>query len=70
MLCKFAHFILVKSTHGVVNIGETFLKEIYRLHRVPKMVISKQVVKLTANFRKPLFAKLETKINFSTSYHP
>ena len=70
MLCKFAHVILVKSTHGVVNIGETFLKEIYRLHRVPKMVISKRDVKLTSNFQKPFFAELETKINFSTSYQP
>ena len=70
MLCKFAHFILVKSTHGVVNIGEIFLKEIFILHRVPKMVISKRDVKLTSNFQKPLFAELETKINLGTSYHP
>ena len=70
MFCKFSHFMLVKSTHMVVNIGDIFLKEIYRLHRVHKMVISKRDVKLTSNFRKPLFAELETKINLGTSYHP
>ena len=33
---KYAHFIPVKSTYNVVNIVEVFLKEIFRLHKVPK----------------------------------
>ena len=34
------------------------------------MVIYDQDVKFTSNFWKSLFVGLETKINFSTSYHP
>ena len=34
------------------------------------MVISDWDVKFTSKFWKSLFAGLETKINFSTSYHP
>jgi len=69
-LSKFAQFILVKSTHKVAHIAEIFLKEIFRLHGVPKIVMSDRDVKFTSNFWKSLFAGLETRINFSTSYHP
>ena len=69
-LSKSAHFISVKSTHKVADIAEIFLKEIFRLHGVPKIVISNKDVKFTSNFWKLLFAGLETRINFSTSYHP
>ena len=69
-LSKSAHFIPVKSNYKDVNVAEIFLIEIFRLHGVMKMVISDRDVKFTSNFWKSLFAGLETKINFSTSYHP
>lgn len=69
-LSKSAHFIPVKSTHKAADITEIFLKEIFRLHGAPKVVISDRDVKFTSNFWKSLFAGLETRINFSTSYHP
>ena len=69
-LSKYGHFIPVKSTYKVVNVAEIFLKEVFQLHGVPKMVISDQDVKFTSKFWKSLFAWLETKIDFSTSYHP
>ena len=49
-LSKFAQFILVKSTHKVAHIVEIFLKEIFRLHGVPKIVIPDRDVKFTSNF--------------------
>jgi len=39
-LSKAAHFILVKSTYKVMNIANIFLKEILRLHGIPKAIIS------------------------------
>ena len=69
-LSKSAHFIPVKSTHKAADIAEIFLKEIFRLHGVPKVVISDRDVKFTSIFWKSLLAGLETQINFSTSYHP
>ena len=61
-LSEYAHFIPVKLTYKVFNVAEIFLKEIFRLHGVPKMVISGRDVKFTSNFWKSLFAGLETKI--------
>jgi transposase InsO family protein len=46
------------------------MKEIFRLHGIPKMVISDRDVKFTSNFWKELFAGLDTNLNFITSYHP
>ena len=39
-LSKEEHFILVKLTYKVVHIGDIFLKEIFRLHEIPKEIIS------------------------------
>jgi hypothetical protein len=69
-LSKSSHFILVKSTFKAINIAEMFMKEHFRLHGIPKMVISDRDVNFTSAFWKELFAGLNTKLNFSTSYHP
>ena len=68
-LSKSAHFIPVKSTFKAINIVEIFMKEIFRLHGIPKMVISDRDVKFTSTFWKELFVGLNTNLNFSTSYH-
>ena len=38
-LSKKAHFIPVKCTYNAINIVDVFMKEILRLHGVPKIVI-------------------------------
>jgi hypothetical protein len=69
-LSKYAHFIHVNSTFKAINIVEIFMKEIFRLHGIPKMVISDRDVKFTFAFWKELFAGLNTNLNFSMIYHP
>ena len=46
------------------------MKQILNLHRLPKAIVSGCDTKFTSNFWKSLFAKLGTKLNFSTTYHP
>jgi hypothetical protein len=69
-LRKSPHFIPVKSTYKEINISKIFMKEIFRLHGIPKMVISDIDVKFTSTFWKELFAGLDTNLNFNTSYYP
>jgi hypothetical protein len=69
-LSKSAHFNPVKSTFKVIKTVEIFMKEIFRLHGIPKMVISDRDIKFTSSFWKKLFAGINTNLNFSTSYHP
>ena len=69
-LSKSAHFIHVQSTYMTVQIADIFMKEIFRLHGIPKIVISDWDVKFTFSFWKSLFIGLGTQINFNTTYHP
>ena len=69
-LTKASHFILVNSTYKVDAIAKIFVKEIFRLHGLPKVIVSDRNPKFTSKFWKGLFAYLGTNLNFSTSYHP
>ena len=52
-LSKTTHFIPIKYTYKVVNIVDIFMKEICRLHGVPKVIILDRDVKFTGNFGNP-----------------
>jgi hypothetical protein len=69
-LSKAIHLIPIKSTCNAIYIASIFLKEIFRLHGMPKEIISDRDTKFTSNFWKYLFAGFEIKLLFSTSYHP
>ena len=69
-LSKAAHFIPIKTTYKAANIADIFLKQIFRLHGIPKVIISDKDPKFIGNFQKSLFKVLNTMLNFSTSFHP
>ena len=69
-LSKETQFIPVKSTYKAVHIADIFLKEIFRLHGIPKEIISDRDTKFTINFWRSVFFELETQLNFITAYHP
>jgi transposase InsO family protein len=46
------------------------MKEIFILHHMPKEFISDRDTKFTSKFWKSLFVGFETKLLFSTAYHP
>ena len=59
-LSKAAHFIPMNSTYKAVNNADIFLKEIFRLHGIPKEIISDRDAKFTEIFWRSLFFGLET----------
>jgi hypothetical protein len=69
-LSKSAHFIPIKSTCKAIDIANIFMKDIFKLHGMPKEIVSNRDTKFTSNFWKSLMAGLETKLLFSTTYHP
>jgi hypothetical protein len=69
-LTKDAHFVPVKTTHKATNIAEIFMKEIARLHGIPRTIVSNRDTNFTSNFWRGLFKEFGTNINFSTTYHP
>jgi hypothetical protein len=69
-LRKSAHFIPVKSICKAIDITQVFMKEIFRLHGMSKEIMPDRDTKFTSNFWKSLMVGLETKLLFSTAYHP
>jgi hypothetical protein len=49
---------------------DIFVKEITRLHGIPKTIVSDRDPKFTSNLWKGLFKGFITNLNFSTTYHP
>ena len=49
-LSNSAHFIPVKLTYKEVHIADIFLKEIFRLHGIPKAIISDRDTSLLETF--------------------
>jgi hypothetical protein len=69
-LSKYAHFIPIKSTCKAIDIANIFMKEIFRMHGMPKKIVSDQDTKFTSSFWKSLMAGFETKLLFNIAYHP
>ena len=49
-LSKFAHFIPIKSTCKAIDITQVFMKEVFKLHVMPKEIVSDRDTKFTSNF--------------------
>lgn len=69
-LSKLAQFIPLQSSYSAMQIGHNFMQNIFRLHRLPKTIISDHDVKFTSSFSKNIFEGLGTQLNISIAYHP
>jgi hypothetical protein len=67
-LTKASHFILVKLTHKATNIADVYMREIARLHGIPKTIVSDRDPKFTSKFWKRLFNGFGTNLNFRKAY--
>lgn len=67
---KMAHFVACKKTADVVRVAQMFFKEIYRLHGLPKSIVSDRDTKFLSHFWLSLWKMVGTKLNFSSAYHP
>ena len=62
-LNKVAHFVVVKSTNSVSEVAKIFIKDIVRLHGVPKKIILDRDAKFTSRFWKELLVGSGTKLH-------
>jgi transposase InsO family protein len=70
MLTKVAHFIPVKTTYLEAQLAELYVSRIVCLHGVPKKIVSDRGTQFTSRFWKRLHESMDTKLNFSSAYHP
>jgi hypothetical protein len=57
-------------THTATNIVEIYMRDIVRLHGIPKEIFLDRDTKFTSKFWRGLFKGFGTNMNFSTTYHP
>lgn len=69
-LRKYAHFIPLKDSFNACLVAELFIKEVVRLHGIPKSIVSDHDKVFVSNFWKELFKLQETDLQHSTTYHP
>jgi hypothetical protein len=69
-LTKVPHFIPFKTTHKIGNIAKIYMKEITRLHGVPKEIVLYRDSNFTSKFWIGLFKGFRTSLNSITTCHP
>jgi hypothetical protein len=69
-LTKVAHFIPVKTTYKVSQLAELYMAQIVSLHGVPKKIILDRGLHFTSRFWKSFHDEMDTKLEFSSAYHP
>jgi hypothetical protein len=67
---KVAHFMLVKTTYKGAKLVELYIARIVCLHGVPKKIVSNRGTQFTSRFWEKLHEAMDTKLNFSSAYHP
>jgi hypothetical protein len=69
-LTKVAHFIPMKVTHKETNVDDIYMKEVARLHGIPKKIVSDRDPNFNSKLWKRLFKGFRTSMNFNIAYHP
>jgi len=67
---KRAHFILTHTTVAAEGAARLFLHQVWKLHGLPKCVISDRGPQFIAHFTRELYHLLGIKLASSTAWHP
>ena len=69
-LTKRAHFIPMKSTHTAAQVAQHFVKHVFKLHGVPKSIVSDRDPRFTSDFWRAFWTNLGTTLDMSSANHP
>ena len=69
-LSKMAYFAPVSSTVDSIGLAQIFLDNVFRLHGMPQSIVSDRDARFMSRFWRAVFDTLESKLLFSSAYHP
>lgn len=67
---KFSHFFPLSHPYSASQVAEIFFTGVFRLHGLPKSIISDRDAMFTSIFWRELFTRQGTKLAMSSSYYP
>lgn len=69
-LTKSIHLLPIQLSYTAEKLGEIYLREMERLHRVPYTIVSDRDARFTARFWRRLQEAMGTKLLMGTTFHP
>jgi hypothetical protein len=69
-LTKYGHFIPMSHPYTTLTVAQTYMDNIYRLHGMPKKIVSDRDRIFTGTLWKELFRLADTVLNMSSAHHP
>lgn len=69
-LSKYSHFIALPGKFSAAILAPIFLAEVYRLHGMPRSIVSDRDRVFVSKFWRKLFRMCSTSLKFSSAYHP
>jgi hypothetical protein len=69
-LTKFSHFYAIPTECNAVQVAELFFREVFRLHGLPKNIVSDRDSQFIGMFWRELFRLVGIELTPSTNYHP
>ena len=69
-LTKSARFIAMKDTWTMDQLADAYVREVVRLHGVPREIVSDRDARFLSKFWEKLHQAFGTKLKFSTAFHP
>jgi hypothetical protein len=67
---KYGHFIPMSHPFTALQVAQDFVNTIYRLHGLPKVIVSDRDKIFTSTLWRELFGLSDTTLHMSSSYHP
>jgi hypothetical protein len=67
---KYGHFIPMSHPFTALQVAQDFVNTIYRLHGLPKVIVSNRDKIFTSTLWRELFGLSDTTLHMSSSYHP
>ncbi|GJZ05359.1 retrotransposon-related protein [Tanacetum coccineum] len=69
-LSKYGHFIPLTHPYSALTVAQAFLDNVYKLHGLPKVIVSDRDTIFFSRFWSELFKMLQVGLHMSTTYHP
>jgi len=69
-LTKMTHIAALRENASAMDVVRVFRREVFRLHGLPRNLVSDRDAKFTSQLWQDIFKLLGTKVNMTTAYHP